>query len=147
MPETRRIFSNHWPAAAIPVALAILLLGGCGHAVGDGSGGPFSTLVNIYRGPLNRLSAVRHGTCPMHPTCSEYARQAVAKHGEAIGWIMASDRLMRCGRDELRLSPMVRTDRGLRTADPVERNDFWRVGPRPEPPALSAVEPDSAPPE
>lgn len=133
MTEPRRTRGRRWAAAAIRIAL-ILFLGGCAHATGGG--GPFSTLVGLYRGPLNHLSAVRHGTCPMHPSCSEYARQAVAAHGELIGWFMACDRLMRCGRDEVRRSPVVRAGGGFRVADSLERNDFWWATP---PPALPPV--------
>jgi len=61
----------------------------------------------------------------MAPSCSEYAREAVARHGEIVGWIMASDRLMRCGRDEVRLAPRVRINGVWRYHDPVDRNDFW----------------------
>lgn len=120
--------SRRWAGAA-PLVLAFCLLG-CGHADGTAAG-PFSTLVGLYRGPLNHLSAVRSGTCPMHPSCSEYARQSVAKHGELAGWVMSCDRLLRCGRDEVRRSPMVQVGDGFRIADPVERNDFWWAAPRP----------------
>jgi putative component of membrane protein insertase Oxa1/YidC/SpoIIIJ protein YidD len=63
--------------------------------------------------------------CPMHPSCSAYARNAFKKHGPVIGWIMTSDRLMRCGRDELNLAPAVRSNGSQHTHDPVENNDFW----------------------
>ena len=63
--------------------------------------------------------------CPMHPTCSEYARQAIEKHGLVMGWIMACDRLARCGRDEVRLSEKIRVNRETKVYDPVENNDFW----------------------
>jgi putative component of membrane protein insertase Oxa1/YidC/SpoIIIJ protein YidD len=119
---------------AVWLILTLCLLG-CGHADGTGAG-PFSALVAVYRGPLNHLSAVRQGTCPMHPSCSEYAKQSVAKHGELMGWFMACDRLMRCGRDEARQAPMVRVGDGFRVSDPVARNDFWWAAPRPAfPPA------------
>ena len=43
-----------------------------------------------------------------------------------MGWIMTCDRLMRCGRDELRLSPAIRTDANIwKCHDPVKNNDFW----------------------
>jgi hypothetical protein len=72
----------------------------------------------------------------MRPSCSEYAKQSVAKHGELMGWFMACDRLMRCGRDEVRRSPMVQVGDGFRISDPVARNDFWWAAPRPTfPPA------------
>ena len=38
---------------------------------------------------------------------------------------MACDRLMRCGRDELKLSPAVMTRQGIRCQDPLDNNDFW----------------------
>lgn len=38
---------------------------------------------------------------------------------------MAMDRLMRCGRDETRLSPEVFINGKSKTYDPVDKNDFW----------------------
>lgn len=87
--------------------------------------GVYASLMEIYRGPLDHLSAVRRGQCPMHPSCSEYSRQAVEKHGLAVGWAMTLDRLMRCGRDELKLAPMIYIDGTWKYYDPVENNDFW----------------------
>ena len=84
-------------------------------------------LIDMYSGPLNHLSAVRRGPCPMHPSCSEYARQAMAKHGRVKGWLMATDRLMRCGRDETRLAPKVWVNGQIKYYDPVDNNDFWWV--------------------
>lgn len=84
-------------------------------------------VIDLYRGPLNHLSAVRRGPCPMHPSCSEYARQAMAKHGPIKGWVMATDRLLRCGRDETRLAPKVWVNGRVKFYDPVDRNDFWWV--------------------
>ena len=71
------------------------------------------------------LSGADGHRCPMTPSCSSYALQAVQHHGAIKGWIMASDRLMRCGRDELKQSPTVVTRYGIRYRDPVENNDFW----------------------
>jgi putative component of membrane protein insertase Oxa1/YidC/SpoIIIJ protein YidD len=85
----------------------------------------YDKMIGVYRGPLNHLSAVRSGECPMHPSCSEYSRQAVARHGFAKGWIMSMDRLMRCGRDETRLAPRIRINGRWKYYDPVEGNDFW----------------------
>ena len=72
------------------------------------------------------LSGADGHRCPMTPSCSSYALQAVQRHGTIKGWIMASDRLMRCGRDELKLSPSVMTREGIRCQDPVRNNDVWR---------------------
>ncbi len=88
-------------------------------------GDPGSRIVAFYRGPLDHLSAVRYGGCPMHPSCSEYARKCLNKHGFIKGSIMAMDRLMRCGRDEMKLSPKIRVAGEIKYYDPVEGNDFW----------------------
>lgn len=86
---------------------------------------PLLAIVRFYRGPLDHLSAVKRGECPMHPSCSEYSVQSLQKHGFLIGWIMTCDRLMRCGNDELRLSPSIHAKGKLKCYDPVEANDFW----------------------
>lgn len=82
-------------------------------------------LLNVYTGPMNHLNGVRRGVCPMHPSCSEYSRQAIARYGFAKGWIMTVDRLTRCGRDELRWAPQVMVNGERKAYDPVEENDFW----------------------
>jgi hypothetical protein len=61
----------------------------------------------------------------MYPSCSQYSRQAVARHGLFIGAMMAADRLMRCGRDETRLAPKVLINGRVKYYDPVGGNDFW----------------------
>ncbi len=91
----------------------------------DRPAGFLAAVLEIYRGPLNHLYAIRGGQCPMYPTCSEYSRQAIARHGLVIGWMMTTDRLLRCGRDETRLAPKIMIGGRLKTYDPVEENDFW----------------------
>jgi putative component of membrane protein insertase Oxa1/YidC/SpoIIIJ protein YidD len=71
------------------------------------------------------LSGADGNRCPMTPSCSTYALQAMQRHGTVKGWIMACDRLMRCGHDELKLSPSTMTRHGIRCQDPVQNNDFW----------------------
>jgi len=85
----------------------------------------FEDSLQIYRGPLNHLTAVRCGVCPMHPSCSEYGRQAVRKHGLLFGWVMAMDRLLRCGRDELRYAQRIWIAGDWKFYDPVSANDRW----------------------
>jgi len=87
---------------------------------------PLSAVIQFYQGPLDHLSAVRTGECPMYPSCSQYGLESIQKHGVLIGWIMTMDRLMRCGRDEIRLSPPVIVDGQLKYYDPLEKNDFWQ---------------------
>lgn len=85
---------------------------------------PGMAIVQFYRGPLDHLSAVRHGSCPMHPSCSEYSRQCFENYGPAAGWAMTCDRLMRCGRDELKLSGRIMVNGEWKSYDPVEMNVF-----------------------
>lgn len=87
--------------------------------------GVYGHLLHVYHEPLNHLNAVRRGACPMHPSCSEYSRQAIAKHGFFPGWTMAMDRLIRCGRDEIRRAPVVIINGEKRFYDPVSSNDDW----------------------
>lgn len=91
----------------------------------DDPGSMAGTLIHIYQGPLNHLSAVKDGGCPMHPNCSSYGLEAFAKHGPLMGWIMTCDRLMRCGRDECDLSPEIIVDGRWKTLDTLEHNDGW----------------------
>lgn len=88
-------------------------------------GGLFGSLLDFYQGPLDHLSAVRRGECPMMPSCSEYSRQVIARHGPVVGWAMTMDRLMRCGRDGLRWAPRVIVDGRVKYLDPPAANDFW----------------------
>jgi hypothetical protein len=110
--------------------LFLLVVAGCastgGREISPGGPAPFATtIVEIYQGPLDHLHAVRPGHCPMHPSCSAYAQEAMERHGFVTGWAMAMDRLMRCGRDEERLSPRIWTDGRWKIYDPVDANDFW----------------------
>ena len=86
---------------------------------------PASQLIHFYQGPLNHLSAVRYGGCPMHPNCSAYGLSAIEKHGAVVGWMMVFDRLMRCGLDETSLSPEILVDGSWKYIDTLEQNDFW----------------------
>ena len=86
---------------------------------------PGSFIFRLYEDGLDHLSAVRAGECPMYPSCSSYSKQVMVKHGVAVGWVMTADRLMRCGRDEMELSPLIYVDGKWKYYDPVERNDFW----------------------
>lgn len=81
--------------------------------------------IAFYRGPLNHLSAVRDGTCPMYPSCSAYAKTAFEKHGPLLGWTMTFDRLIRCGRDETSHAKEIYINERWRYHDPVAHNDFW----------------------
>ena len=120
---------NTGPVVLVFVIMLLAIFTGCAHNsrfdVGASPAAVFSAAIDIYQGPLNHLSAVRHGQCPMYPSCSQFGRQAIAKHGAVAGWVMAMDRLMRCGRSELSLTPLVKIKGQWRYYDPVADNDFW----------------------
>ncbi len=77
------------------------------------------------------ISVVDGNRCPMYPSCSAYAAGALKKHGPVLGWIMACDRLVRCGRDESQVS-MVQLGKHQLIYDPVSANDFWWFETRPD---------------
>ncbi|MDA8133278.1 MAG: membrane protein insertion efficiency factor YidD [Desulfobacteraceae bacterium] len=79
-------------------------------------------LIQFYQ---DHISAVDGDRCPMYPSCSAYAAEAVKKHGPVIGWIMACDRIVRCGRDIKKMAPVVTVHGENLYHDPVEANDFW----------------------
>jgi putative membrane protein insertion efficiency factor len=84
---------------------------------------PFIFPIQIFRDFISGFDGDR---CPMHPSCSRYAIDAVRKHGSVMGWIMTCDRLLRCGLDETRHTPPVRVGQRILSKDPVDNNDFWR---------------------
>lgn len=86
---------------------------------------PMSTIIDFYRGPLNHCSAVRQGVCPMFPSCSEYSKEAFEKYGFFRGAMIASDRIMRCGRDELKTAPLIFVEGKPKFYDPLEWNTSW----------------------
>ena len=106
------------------------LFSGCAHT---GSSGKISNegmnpawqFFRFYEDGLNHLSAVRAGECPMYPSCSAYSKECFRKYGLIRGWIMSCDRLMRCGRDEMKLSPKILVNGKWKCYDPVEENDLW----------------------
>jgi len=73
------------------------------------------------------ISGIDGERCSMYPSCSHYSGQAIKKHGWLKGWIMTCDRLMRCGRDEIRLSPPIMIKGRRHAYDPLNQNDIWKV--------------------
>jgi hypothetical protein len=115
-----------WMLCSYLIVFWVSFLVGCApHSVTQPDPSPYEDLLGIYREPLNHLDAVRRGVCPMHPSCSEYSRQAVKKHGFVLGWAMAMDRLLRCGRDELRRAPTILVHGQWKFYDPLVANDNW----------------------
>ncbi len=61
--------------------------------LGDPPRNPAAMALDFYQ---HHLSSLRHARCPFQPSCSEYARQAIAQYGLFSGVARAADRLMRC---------------------------------------------------
>jgi putative component of membrane protein insertase Oxa1/YidC/SpoIIIJ protein YidD len=65
------------------------------------------------------LSPVKGGdTCPMYPSCSQFARIVFASHGPLQASLLTFDRLLRCGH-ELWMYPEIIVHRQVRWHDPV----------------------------
>jgi len=79
------------------------------------------TLIGFFQ---KYISPVDGDRCPSYPTCSQYALEAVRKHGFLMGLVMSSDRLIHES-DEIQGAPLIFVHGAYRYYDPVENNDFW----------------------
>ena len=52
-----------------------------------------AALIRVYQ---RCISTLKPACCRFHPTCSEYARQAVLEHGVRRGIWMALKRILKC---------------------------------------------------
>ena len=53
----------------------------------------FTSMIRVYQ---YTLSPVLGPSCRFYPSCSEYAYQAIMRHGPLSGLIMAFRRILRC---------------------------------------------------
>ena len=53
-------------------------------------------LAGVFHAYKRLVSPFMPPACRFHPTCSEYAAQAVEVHGALKGGALAADRLLRC---------------------------------------------------
>ncbi len=53
-------------------------------------------LITGIRGYQKYLSPLKTVHCPYTPTCSQYALEAIQKHGAAKGSLLATWRILRC---------------------------------------------------
>lgn len=114
------------PLSPLPLAAGeerIMLPPAPSDAATPADGGFVPAAIGFFR---RHVSPIDGDRCSMYPSCSQYSQDVVCKHGLMMGWIMACDRLLRCGRDEVSAAPRIMTDNGWRCYDPVENNDFWR---------------------
>jgi putative component of membrane protein insertase Oxa1/YidC/SpoIIIJ protein YidD len=61
----------------------------------------------------------------MYPSCSHYSSQAFERHNPLAAWVLTTDRLLRCGHDEIRLSKPVIIQGRTRIKDTLDDNTFW----------------------
>ncbi len=122
---------------AILTGAALLLLSGAGWG-GNPMKGPESSgtplplpaargmgegfVIMAYQKVLSPVGGAR---CRMHPSCSRYARESLNTFGLLKGYIMTCDRLLRCNRDELRVSPVMWVGGRKKCVDLVSANDVW----------------------
>lgn len=81
----------------------------------------------LYEGTVffsKYISPVDGDRCAMYPTCSSYSRQAIAKHGFILGFIMTADRLIHES-NEIDTANLIRIGESYRYSDSVADNDFW----------------------
>jgi len=53
-------------------------------------------LILLLGGYKRFVSPLLPSACRFHPTCSEYMREAIVKHGAARGVYLGTRRLLRC---------------------------------------------------
>jgi len=57
---------------------------------------PRNILIGLIRGYQRFISPALPPSCRFHPSCSEYTRQALARHGAVRGTWLGLRRLLRC---------------------------------------------------
>jgi len=92
-----------------------------GRTPADGDTALFVLPLQFYQ---RFLTALDGRECPCYPACSQYALQAIRKHGIVRGFLFSIDRLIRES-DEIVQGRYILLSRGVRVYDPLEENDFW----------------------
>ena len=64
------------------------------------------------------LRDARYSNCPMHPNCSTFSSTAINAEGPFWGYLMTTDRLLRCGHDKQNYKK-INTSRGRKLFDPL----------------------------
>lgn len=77
---------------------------------------------NYFMSVWKIISAADGDRCAMTPSCSAYAAESIRNYGFFEGYLMTCDRLIRCGRDELRLSPVIKAGDDNLCLDPPNEN-------------------------
>jgi hypothetical protein len=87
----------------------------------DFPGVVFDVYLRFFQQVISPVDGARSN---MYPTGSDYARQAIKKHGALLGTALTTERLMHEG-NEGRRAPRIRKYGLWRIYDPVEANDWW----------------------
>ncbi len=82
---------------------------------------PLQPLVRFFQRYISPVDGPR---CPMYPTCSTYALQALDKHGPLLGVFLTVDRLYREIDPNEHQQPITKGGY-IRFDDPLTKNDFW----------------------
>lgn len=86
------------------------------------TGSAWSTPLKLFQQTVSKADGNR---CPMYPSCSHYSSLAFERYNPITAWILTADRLLRCGRDETRLSKPVIVQGRTRVKDTLDDNTFW----------------------
>ena len=90
-------------------------------AIGESTPSRSARVLDAAISVYQRFSAGRLPRCRFHPSCSQYAREAIAGHGAVRGTWLAARRLGRCqpfGGHGFDPVPDALTVHPLRSADP-----------------------------
>ncbi|MBF0295208.1 MAG: membrane protein insertion efficiency factor YidD [Magnetococcales bacterium] len=80
------------------------------------------------------ISPIDGDRCPSHPSCSQYAREALHRHGAIPGLWLTVDRLIHERTEIHRPERVLLPDGTPRVPDPLNGNDFWFYPPDQEHP-------------
>jgi putative membrane protein insertion efficiency factor len=94
------------------------------HSHAPEAGDDLNPLVQGVRFFQKFISPVDSPRCPMYPTCSTYALQALHRHGPVVGSFLTVDRLLHETSPEEQTIPLEGFER-IRYYDPLDANDFW----------------------
>jgi uncharacterized protein len=89
----------------------------------DSSGAPLQPLQIGIRIFQRFISPVDGPRCPMYPTCTAHALEALEKHGPLLGSLMTVDRLLHEGGPAYHTHPLNVGGR-IRFLDRLEMNDY-----------------------
>jgi uncharacterized protein len=82
---------------------------------------PLQTGIRFFQRFISPVDGPR---CPMYPTCSAYATQALQKHGPLFGSFITVDRLLHESGPTFHDHP-VKLGGRIRFLDPLSANDRW----------------------